>query len=171
MNDVPKIFMDENQTCRFDFTKARWATDRLNMVYHEAKLDLLSDADFLVETENEFLFVEYKNASHPSVLHSDRFDFKKDSLIHKLVRKFYDSCHFCHAMELGIDKKKTYVIILEFPYADAASRKYVRNRVTALLPFLLQKQNPQMHKLIHGVDVLSVEEWNRKYPGFTAEIL
>lgn len=122
MNDVPKIFMDENQTCRFDFTKARWATDRLNMVYHEAKLDLLSDVDFLVETENEFLFVEYKNASHPSVLHSDRFDFKKDSLIHKLVRKFYDSCHFCHAMELGIDKKKTYVIILEFPYADAASR-------------------------------------------------
>lgn len=171
MNDVPKIFMDENQTCRFDFTKARWATDRLNMVYHEAKLDLLSDVDFLVETENEFLFVEYKNASHPSVLHSDRFDFKKDSLIHKLVRKFYDSCHFCYAMELGIDKKKTYVIILEFPYADAASRKYVRNRVTALLPFLLQKQNPQMHKLIHGVDVLSVEEWNQKYPGFTAEIL
>jgi acyl carrier protein phosphodiesterase len=61
--------------------------------------------------------------------------------------------------------------LLADEWNDAASRKYVRNRVTALLPFLLQKQNPQMHKLIHGVDVLSVEEWNRRYPGFTSEIL
>lgn len=171
MNDVSRIFMDENQTCRFDFTKARWATDQLNAVYHKAKLALLSDVDFLVETEDEFLFVEYKNASHPNVVHSDRFDFKKDKLIYKLVRKFYDSCHFCHAMELGMNKKINYVMILEFPYSDAASRKYVRNRVAALMPFLLQKQNPEMHQLIHGVDVLSIEEWNQKYPLFSAEIL
>ena len=62
-------------------------------------------------------------------------------------------------------------MILEFPHSDAASRKYVRNRVAALLPFLLQKQNPEMHKILHGVDVLSIEEWNQKYPLFSAEVL
>ena len=57
------------------------------------------------------------------------------------------------------------------PNSDAASRKYVRNRVAALMPFLMQKQNPKMQKLIHGVDVLSIEEWNQRYPSFLAEIL
>lgn len=55
------IFIDENQSCQFDFSAAIWATNELNTIYHNAKVQL-SDVDFIVETETEILFIEYKNA-------------------------------------------------------------------------------------------------------------
>lgn len=164
------IFEDENHTCRFDFSEAQWATDQLNAIFHAAKVEL-SDVDFLVETKDELVFLEYKNASHPSVAHGERFDVKKDKFSQTLCRKFYGSSYFTMATGKGIGKKKKYVLILEFPNADPVTRKYLRNRVAAKLPFKLQEQNKMTEKLIDSVDVVSLKEWNQKYPQFQGVFL
>lgn len=60
---MEQIFTDENHSCEIDFTKANWATDQLNDIFHTAKLSLLSDVDFVAETDEELLLIEYKNAN------------------------------------------------------------------------------------------------------------
>lgn len=70
-----------------------------------------------------------------------------------------------------MEKKKKYVLILEFPNADPVTRKYLRNRVAAKLPFKFQEQNKMTEKLIDSVDVVSLKEWNQKYPQFQGVFL
>ena len=54
-------FVDENQEYEIDLSNAIWATDRLNSIYNTAINSTLSDVDFIAETEEEILFIEYKN--------------------------------------------------------------------------------------------------------------
>lgn len=54
---------------------------------------------------------------------------------------------------------KEYVYILEYPHGDSVSRKMIRNRLKAKLPFALQ-ENIGKQKLIEKVEVLSIAEWN-----------
>lgn len=56
---MEKIFEDENHNYQIDLSQAVWASDRLNSIYHESKIEL-SDVDFIAETENDLLFIEYK---------------------------------------------------------------------------------------------------------------
>lgn len=164
------IFKDENNTCQFDFSQSLWATDRLNTIYHDAKISL-SDVDFLVETVDSLLFIEYKNAKFGDISHPEAFKPSDDKVINKVVRKYYDSMTYINAIHKGQDKKWIYVYILEYPSGDVVSRGYVRERLASKLPFLLQKQNDFNEKLIHDVVVLSVDEWNRNFPDFEAKIL
>lgn len=77
---MSRIFQDENHTCKFDFTKAQWATDGLHNIYSQAKAGL-SDVDYLVETEKAILFIEYKNADIAEAAHPERFNIKSDKKI------------------------------------------------------------------------------------------
>ena len=60
---------------------------------------------------------------------------------------------------LDKNNPKEYVYILEYPHGDSVSRKMIRNRLKAKLPFALQK-NIGKQKLIEKVEVLSIAEWN-----------
>ena len=58
---MEKIFTDEsNETTppslRIDFSESLWATDKLNSIFHNAGIPL-NDVDFIVETEEELIFV------------------------------------------------------------------------------------------------------------------
>lgn len=50
--------------------------------------------------------------------------------------------------------------ILEYPNGDSVSRKMIRNRLKTKLPFALQENVGEERKLIHKVEVLSIEKWN-----------
>lgn len=50
---MEKIFTEENKFYQIDFSKALWATDEINDLYHKAKVEL-SDVDFVAETDKEF---------------------------------------------------------------------------------------------------------------------
>ena len=50
-----KIFQDENHCYQFDFTDAIWVTDELHDTFQKNKASILSDVDFIAETENEII--------------------------------------------------------------------------------------------------------------------
>lgn len=53
-----------------------------------------------------------------------------------------------------------YIYILEYPNDDVVTRKRLRNRITNLLPFKLQKLQEVKVEMIHDFEVLSIAEWN-----------
>ena len=158
-----KVFTEENGCYKIDCSKAIWATDSLNHQYHSANC-LLSDVDWIMETNQKIYLVEYKNANISGAKKPEAFIPTNDKTINKVVRKFYDSLHYLSLQ--GKTKPKEYVYILEYPNGDSASRKMIRNRLKSKLPFALQENIGNGIKLIEKVEVLSIAEWNdHKYYG------
>ncbi len=119
---MDKVFTDENKTCQFDFSRAIWATDKLNEIYHKAKI-FLSDVDFIVESEDYLLLVEYKNAKFAGAQNPDAFNPAKDKYIDKVVRKYYDSIIYIQAKRFK--KRCIFVYVFEYPCDDRVSREFI----------------------------------------------
>ena len=166
MIEVSKVFVDENHSCRIDFSKALWATDQLNSIFHQAKLSILHDVDFVAEIEDAILLVEYKNANLPNAANPAAFKPTEDTKINNVARKYYDSLLFLQVLQRGVHKKKKYIYVLECAKGDGFLRRRVRELVAARLPFLLQQQTAVAESLIDSVEVLSVAEWNAQYTQF-----
>ncbi len=160
---MPDFLIEEKRNYGIDCRKAMWASDEIHAIYHECGLpDILSDADFVVETEDSILLIEYKNANIPearahatATTEYDPFQSKK---FNKIVSKFYDSLHYLRLM--GKEKPIHYIFVLEYPKGDSASRKMLRNRLKKRLPFELQKRISAEKRLIDSVSVLNISEWN-----------
>lgn len=160
------LFQEENHVYKFDFRSAVWATDTLHDVFQHNKAGILSDVDFVAETENEIILLEYKNANIPGAAHPERFIPSDQKMLQKIAYKYYDSWIYLKA--ISKDKLFRYVYILEYPNGDSTSRKAIRNKIVDLLPFELQKLPEIEKKLIVEFDVLSIAEWNAhdKYKAF-----
>ena len=154
---MDKIFVEENGYYYIDCSKAVWATDEMNTQYHAAKCPL-SDVDWIMETKEKLFLVEYKNANVEVAQNPEAFKPKDEKVLNKVTKKFYDSLHYLTLQ--GKEKPKEYVYILEYPNGDSSSRKMVRNRLKAKLPFELQENIGEGKRLIEKVDVFSIEEWN-----------
>ncbi|MCD8118648.1 MAG: hypothetical protein LUE29_04065 [Lachnospiraceae bacterium] len=163
---MTQIYREENNIYEFDFSTAVWSTDRIHEIYQSNGVKLLSDVDFAVETENEILLVEYKNANIPGAVNPGQFDPANQKMENKIAYKFYDSWIYLRAIEKR--KPIAYVYILEYPNGDVVTRKRVRNQITDLLPFQLQKIPEMKEKMITDFEVLSIDEWNqhKKYGAF-----
>lgn len=153
-----QVYQDENRRFQFDFSSALWATDKLHEIYSKNKAGILSDVDFIAETEDEVLLVEYKNANVPGAAHPERFDPLDQKRENKIAFKYYDSWIYLSAMQKS--KCIKYIYIMEYPNDDAVLRKRVRNRIVDLLPFALQKLPEIKVEMIHSFEVLSISEWN-----------
>lgn len=154
---MERVFTEENGNYKIDCSKALWATDELNKQYYIAKCSL-SDVDWVLETSEKIVLVEYKNAKVAGIQNPEAFKPKDEKVINVVVKKFYDSLHYLAL--LGKTKPKEYVYILEYPNGDSVSRKMIRNRMKQKLPFLLQENIGDGRKLIEKLDVLSIDEWN-----------
>lgn len=168
---MSQIFSDENNSCQIDFSKAVWATDQLHDIFHKAKVSILHDVDFIVETEDELLLVEYKNANLPDAANPDVFKPLEDKKLNNVAAKYYDSMHFLRAIERGRNKQKVYVYVLECRNGDVVLRNQVKTLLGERLPFLLQKQNALPENMIDRLDVVSVVEWNKKYNQYPLRLL
>ncbi len=160
------IFAEENGAYCIDCTDAVWATDRIHRDYQEAGLHI-NDVDFLIENNTHIIMVEYKNACLAEASAPDVFNPMADKKILTVTRKFYDSLHYLRLL----DKQKPvqYVYILEYPKGDSTTRRRLRNKLKAELPFALQELVGNGNKLIDKIDVVSIKEWNAdgvygKYP-------
>ena len=152
------IYTEENKVYQIDFTSAVWSTDKLNSIFNKTVASVLSDVDFIAETDTEILFVEYKNASIPGAANPDAFVPSSEKSILKIAHKFYDSLLYIWAC--GYTKPYKYVYILEYPRSDSVTRKMIRNKIVSKLPFVLQKDTKIKHQLISSFEVLSIEDWN-----------
>ena len=164
---MEKIFRDENETCEIDFSSAIYATDELHDVFKVVKGSFLCDVDFVAETENELIFIEYKNSAFKGA--DCPKAFKPFEHITDLARKYYDSLNYIRAAGIGKNKNKIYIYILEVKRIDPVFRKSIRNRLKESLPFKLQRN--LKFKMIDDVQVFSIENWNKKYKEFPAKKL
>lgn len=155
---MSEIYRDENQAYQFDFSAALWASDALHDTYSKTGLGILSDVDFIVETEDCVILIEYKNANISNATHPEKFNPLDQKRENKIAFKFYDSWIYLSA--IGNEKPVKYVYVLEFPHADIVMRKRIRNHIADLLPFKLQKLPEIQVELIHDFEVLSIAEWN-----------
>ena len=153
-----KIFQDENHNYQFDFSSALCASNQLNSIFQRNTSSLLSDVDFIAETENEIIFVEFKNAKLSEPADPTSMGPTNEKLQKKLAFKYYDSWLFITATNCC--KPITYICIIEFYQDDSTMRRKLRNYVANLLPFRLQKLDSVTQSMIHEFDVLSINEWN-----------
>ena len=109
MIEVSQIFSDENHSCEIDFSSASWATDQLHVIFHKAKLSILHDVDFVAETTDELLLVEYKNSNLPNASNPDAFKPVEDKRLDNVARKYYESSYYLQAIRRGEHKKKKFI--------------------------------------------------------------
>ena len=160
------VFTDENCSWEFDFSAALWATDRLHEIYTDIKDSILHDVDFIIE-DKDMLFIECKNANFKGVDNPKSFKPIGVDSLKTVALKYYDSLHFIRG--IGKDKKRLiYIYIVESKSGNITERKGIRNRLKDRLPFKLQKKYEFTKKMIDDVQVLCIDEWNKKYPQYPA---
>lgn len=157
------ILTEENEYYAINCDKALWVSDEQHNAYNKTVESFLKDADWFIETKTNIIIVEYKNGI---VYQSknDQFNPMKDKYIDSIARKYYDSLHYLTLLEKN--KPKIYVYVVEYPNDDPVSRKMLRNRIAQKLPFGLQKSLSSTIKLINDFEVVSINEWNKKYSDF-----
>ena len=153
-----QIYQDENRMFQFDFSAALWASDQLHNIYNKTNVGILSDVDFIAETEDNIILIEYKNADILGAAHPEAFRPLDQKRENKIAFKYYDSWIYLSA--IGKNKSVKYVYILEYPNSDVVTRKRIRNRIADLLTFKLQKLPEIRIEMIHDFEVLSISEWN-----------
>lgn len=156
---MTQVYQEENGFYQFDFSAAKWSSDRLHDIFQMNGADLLSDVDFVAETDEKLILVEYKNANVPGADHPEWFDPSQQRLKNKIAYKYYDSWIYLNAIQKN--KPISYVYILEYPNGDVVTRKRIRNDISCLLPFRLQKLEEIQCELINNFEVLSIDEWNK----------
>ena len=163
------IFKDENESWQIDFSAAIWATDKLHETFSLVKGSLLSDVDFVAETEDFVLFVESKNSNFKEA--KNAFNPIDNEKVKSVARKYYDSSVYVRSLIKDRRKRKIYIYLLEMRNGDSVLRKRVRNRLKDILPFKLQRDTALYEKMIDDFDVLSFEEWNKRFKQFPARRL
>ena len=166
---MEKIFTDEsNETTpsslQIDFSEALWATNKLNSIFHDAGIQL-NDVDFIAETDEELIFVECKNANRIDAAKPD-FNPADDKKLNVVARKYYDSLNFCMFIGRGLRKRKIYCFVVESKAGSRTLKTQWKILLAKRLPFELQKQNSFPIKMIDELNVMSISEWNEKYPQF-----
>lgn len=160
---MPDVLIEEKGNYGIDCRNAVWASDEIHEAYHACGLPgILCDADFVLETSDRILLVEYKNSNVPearahATANTEYDPFQSDKF-NKIVSKYYDSLHYLRL--LGKEKPIHYVFVLEYPKGDSTSRKALRNRLKKRLPFGLQDRVGTGIKLIESVNVVNISEWN-----------
>jgi len=160
---MPDVLIEEKGNYGIDCKNAIWASDEIHTIYHSCGLpEILCDADFVVETEDTILLIEYKNANVPEArahaTEATEYDPFQPKKFNRIVSKYYDSLHYLRL--IGKEKPIHYIFVLEYPKGDSVSRKLLRNRLKKRLPFKLQDQFDTGIRLIDSVSVMNISEWN-----------
>lgn len=153
---MDKVFIEENGIFQIDCTKALWATNEVHDVFKDTG-NWLADVDFVIETDEKLLLVEYKNANIDGASNPNAFNPGGDKKVHNVIKKFYDTLHYLTLKEKL--KPKDFIYVLEYPKGDRVARGLLRNKLQRFLPFRLQNGFDNV-RLIEKLEVLSIKEWN-----------
>lgn len=157
-----KIRIEENGRFKFDFSELEYVWEFHDVV---AKTTL-SDVDFITETNQEVLFIEYKNANIKNAVNPDAMlqKIKHESFYHKIARKFYDSLLLFWARNGNENNLPVvYVLIIEHPILDKKLRRQLKLKIEKQLPFRLE--DPLITKqVISGFEVMDLAEWAERFP-------
>lgn len=162
INSNEKILLEENGKYQFDFTALEYVWEMHDLT---TKI-MLSDVDFITETDKEVLFIEYKNANIEGAVSPDTMlkKIKHGSFYQNIARKFYDSLLLFWACK-GNEKEFpiVYVLIIEHPILDKKLRRQLKLKIANQLPFKLQSDKVA-REIISSFEVYDLEEWRAHYP-------
>jgi hypothetical protein len=162
---MQRIFVEENGIYQIDLSAAVEAMDDLGAKY-KAIGNFLSDVDFIAETNDAILLIEYKNTKIKNAQNPDAFKEKVSNgeLYDNVLKKYYGSVFYI----LACQKKKpiNFVLIIESQFMDIVMRKRALAAIKKRLPFILQKIPEVSVNLISDFKVLSIKEWNDQFSMF-----
>jgi len=127
----------------------------------------LSAVDFIVETDDKYLFIEIKDPDHPCALefgNPDEFiaELKKPA---RLTGKFKDSLLKELAKGKAFQKPVVYVIVLEWSKLDAAQRRKTFENIGSTLPRFREDYFP-MIKMATCAPIYNINEFAKAFPMF-----
>ena len=152
------MLTEENGVYQFDCTKALWATNEIRDQYFNARIHVLKNVDFIIETQNVLLMLEYKNATISGAVNPRAFNATDDKMRDSLALKYYDTLPYLQLK--GKNKPRRYIYIIEMANSDSTMRARLRERIAKELPFALQRNMATGMNLLEGFEVLSIAEWN-----------
>ena len=109
----------------------------------EPSYDGLSAVDFIVETPDEYLFIEVKNPNNKMARPESRTAFleemKSSEFSLKMAVKFKDSLLKELAMGNAFDKPIICIFLLEYTKFDARQRSHLYERINSRIPKFEEK--------------------------------
>ncbi|MGH4121175.1 hypothetical protein [Clostridium sp.] len=157
-----KVLLDENKKYEFDFSDLEYVWEMHDLTNNI----MLSDVDFITETDKEVLFIEYKNASIEGAVNPNGMlqKIKGEDFYKRIARKYYDSLFLFWACK-GNEKELpiTYVLLIEHPIIDIKLRKQLKIKIIKQLPFKLEGKK-MVREIISNFEVYNLEEWREKFP-------
>lgn len=157
-----KVLIDENKQYKFDFSDLEYVLEIHNLISNV----MLSDVDFITETNNEVLFIEYKNAGIKGASNPDAMlkKTKHEDFYKRIARKYYDSLLMFWACK-GNEKELpiVYVLLIEHPLIDKKLRKILEMKIGKQLPIKL-KGEKILREVLSNFKVYNLEEWRSSFP-------
>jgi len=152
------LYYDEKKTFQINLSSANWSTGDLHEIFGVIG-NFLNDVDWITETENSLLLIEFKDYSKGE----HRID-DKEKYYQNILSKYYGSAYFLFAC--GKKKPMDFILIVNSPLMDTVIGKRAEASIKKRLPFILQN-NPEIpNQLINHFWILSISDWNDRYPMF-----
>ncbi len=131
----------------------------------------LKAVDFVVESDTEITLIEVKDPGSPDI--PDRHRAAQDARNLEKVRtgelfnaelapKLKDSLFYLYLRRQLPDKDLRYLILLSFGRLDVALLMNAQDRLRRACAC---PENPEMWQRRYAVALLTLEEWNRRFPG------
>ena len=126
--------------------------------------------DFIVQTSERILFIEFKDPDHPRAHPEDRERFLEELQTggqdDALVRKFRDSFIYQWAAS-AVDKPIEYYVLIAASHLDEAMLLARTEELKRRLPLKGPESGAWRRQLVTRCGVFNIETWNRmlsKYP-------
>ncbi|MBO6132932.1 MAG: hypothetical protein J6P05_01170 [Lachnospiraceae bacterium] len=159
------IYEDENHRTEFDFSYAVNVFEPHGIASRHS--EYISDVDFVLESKDEIIFIEYKNVSIAEAHNQGAFieKIKNGNLTKVLIKKFFGTLLIVLMTNRNPHKKPiVYSCVIEGgKKIDGVMMKKLRNKVRSGLPFDYEKIRDVEVPIIDRFELMSISDWNSKY--------
>ena len=151
------IYTEEHNEFQIDLRSAKWSIGNLNEIFR-AVGSILNDVDWVAETEDAMLFVEFKNWLKGHIID----DMEK--FYQNIARKFYGTAYYL--MALGKTKPVSYALVIASPPSDNIINKRAQASIMKRLPYKLQENPDVTMIMISQFKIYGIDDWNNDYPQY-----
>lgn len=173
MTKEKKVVIDENGKVQFDFSEALdvFEPHELANMYSE----YLSDADFVIEDENQLICMEYKNAKVEGAAHPEVFQkkLKEEKFWKKIAKKYYGTLFLVWACGRNLeDKPIKYILLMETsPGLDEVLKRKLALKLHSQLPFKYNECDEIKRSVLNEFRIMNLEQWDNEYPQYPVNYL
>ena len=130
--------------------------------------------DFVVEFDDRYLFIEFKDPQDPDVPVGRRYEvieeFRISSIDNELIGKYRDS--FLYEWASGrANKPIQYFVLIGLDDMQAGDLAVRTSSLQRAIPLRGPGGEPWMRPIVSECAVFNIESWNRRFPRYQVERL